>query len=409
MTKLRIAVVGVGSDPRARSGGHLDAIAKFDDKYDFCALCDVDKDRADDAGERYGVKARYTNLDAMLRDEKPDVVYRLTPTDSAGMVCVKAAEAGCHVINEIPIGITLAQADEIIEACRRNNVKLEIAENVWLWPREQLKQQIVRDGLLGKLTHARLKYPCGAYHGFNAVRMILGAEPVRALGYAGRAEVVPQLAYGGDRMEWSHWEAAIIEFDNGVACIFEMPPKGRKWRYSWDIEGTHGQLYDNTLILLDHKKAGDDPVESFAGEVEYPFQFVHEDVDGEEILSEVRVETDPPIVWKNPYKSYKITGHDQIAKAAILDGMYEAVTRDTQPRYGAANARRDYETWIALRESAIQGNKWIDVPLAGETELERRIADDFKARYGHDLSEHDKLIDTPFTRASAIWTVAGWL
>ena len=406
MRRLRIAVVGVGSVPEARSGGHLDVIAAMRDHYDFCALCDVDASRVRAVGERYSVKPRYTDLDAMLRQEKPDVVYRLTPTDSTAMVCVKAAEAGAHVINEIPIGITLAMADEIVAACERNNVKLEIAENVWLWPAERLKQKIVQQGLLGSLTHARLKYPCGAYHGFNAVRMILGAEARRVLGYAKRVAVTPQTAYGGTPMDSSWLELGVIEFDNGVTCSFEMPPKGRKWRRNWDIEGVRGQIYGETLILLDYARAGDDPVERFEGEVEYPFEEVHDD---NGLLTAVRVNTDPPVVWENPYLRYGIGQTDQIAKAAILESMYHAVVEDAEPLYGAANARKDYELWIALRESALLGNVWVDLPLSSETTLERRIDEAFKAKYGCSASEHDKLTHTPFTRASVIWDVAGWL
>ena len=410
MKKLRIAVVGVGSAPETRSGGHLDTLLKLSDRYDFCAMVDLDEGRLKEAGERWGVKARYTDLDHMLEQEKPDVVYRLTPTDSTGMVCIKAAEAGCHIINEIPIAITLEMADAIIDACRRNNVKLEIAENVWLWPDEQLKQKTVKQGLLGKITHARLKYPCGAYHGFNAIRMILGTEPKRVLGYAAEVDVVPQRAYGGDPMERAFWEAGIIEFADGVACIYEMPPKGRKWRHGWDVEGTLGQIYDQTLILLDHEKAGDEPTESFKGEVEYPFRRVYEDIGGEAILSEVRVETDPPVVWRNPYKHLGITGEDQIAKAAILDSMHRAVTEDTAPVYGADNGRRDYELWIALRESALRGSEWVELPLTETTELERRFNAEYERKYGfHPVRDIDELTGVPFTRASVIWTVAGWL
>ena len=129
MDRLRIAVVGVGSATGARSSSHLDVIARLSDKYELCALCDVDRDRLQAAGEHYGVRALYTNLDAMLAQEHPDVAYRLTPTDSTTMVCLQVAEAGVHLINEIPIASTLPQADAIIEACERNNVKLEVAEN----------------------------------------------------------------------------------------------------------------------------------------------------------------------------------------------------------------------------------------------------------------------------------------
>jgi len=409
MRRLRIAAVGVGSMAEARTAGHLGVIAALEDHYELCALVDLDRKRLREAGEHFGVEALYTDLDEMLRNERPDVVYRLTPTDSVYPVCVKAAEAGAHVISEIPIAITLEMADAIMAACRRNNVKLEIAENVWLWPEEQLKQKIVRQSLLGKITFARLKYPCGAYHGFNAIRMIIGKEPTRVLGYAGRAEVVPQRAYGGDPMTWSWWESAVIEFPDGTGCIYEMPPKGRKWRRNWDIEGTRGQIYGDTLILLDYRKAGDDP-EFFAGEVEYPIERLYAEARGKQLLSAVRVNTDPPVVWENPYLRYGIGHGDDIAKAAILESMYRAVTEGIEPRYGAANARRDYEIWIAIRESALRGNVWVELPLKEKTALEREMEAAFVRRYGMEmLSDPDRLIRLRYTRASVIWDVAGWL
>jgi hypothetical protein len=64
---------------------------------------------------------------------------------------------------------------------------------------------------------------------------------------------------------------------------------------------------------------------------------------------------------------------------------------------------------IAVRESARQGTKRIDIPLAEETELERRIHAEFQRKYGQNPHDHDNLVDVPFTRSSVIWTVAGWL
>ena len=409
MDRLRIAVVGVGSATGARSSSHLDVIARLSDKYELCALCDVDRDRLQAAGEHYGVRALYTNLDAMLAQEHPDVAYRLTPTDSTTMVCLQVAEAGVHLINEIPIASTLPQADAIIEACERNNVKLEVAENVWLWPQEQLKQKIVRSGLLGQLTYARLKYPCGAYHGFNAIRMILAAEPSRVLGYCGEVEVQPQLSYGGTPMTRSFFELGVFEFDNGVCCSYEMPPKGRAWRRNWDIEGTHGQLYGETLSLVRMSQDTDD-YSRMQGETEYPIRSVSQERDGRAVLKELRVDTDPPIVWENPFWEYGLGADDEVAKAEILMSMYRAVTEGIDPLYGGANGRRDLEMWIAVRESGIRGGEWMDFPVTEFTGLEQQLTEAFKARYGCDpVDDVEQLVSTAFTRHSVMWDVAGWL
>ncbi|HIE28959.1 TPA: Gfo/Idh/MocA family oxidoreductase [Candidatus Poribacteria bacterium] len=395
METLRIAVIGAG--PRARA--YMATITKLTDFYNFCAICDLDPQRGQAAAEKYDVKGRYTKVEEMLIAEKPDVLFCLTPTDSLNVMALTAASHKINVITEIPIAIALPVADAIIQKCRENGVKYEIAENVWRWPHEQLKQKIIEIGLLGDLTHARLCYTSGSYHGFNAIRMLLGSEAKRVLGYAGEVPVLPYISYGGGQETTSKWESGIIEFQNGVLCLYEMPPRGGPRSSSWDIEGTHGYLSGNELVLYRNGER-----------VHYPIQSVNTEVDGEQVLDCVRVDTEPPIVWENPFKKYKVSETDEIAKASILYSMYRAVTEDIEPEYGATNARADLELWIALRESALRGSVWMDLPIQDLTELESRIMTEYRRRYGHDPIEGIcELLNATFGRLSVIWTVAGWL
>ncbi len=399
MTKLRIAAIGAGSMPRSRSRAYFGVITKLTDMYELCAVCDHDAARAKAAAQAYGVAATYTDVEEMLRGEQPDVALRLTPTDSCVCMCTKAAEHGCHVLTEIPIAPTLPMADAIIDACERNGVKLEVAENVWLWPQERLKRQIVEAGLLGTLTHARLVYPCGSYHGFNGIRMIIGAEPERVLGYAGEAALLPTTSYGGEPMTEAFWETGVVEFPDGVACLYEMPPKGREPRRLWEIEGTHGYLAGDELVLYEEGR-----------EVRYPIEWVEREQDGEPLLECVRINTDPPVAWHNPYARYGISAMDDVAKAAILESMYRAVIDDAEPAYGARNARRDQELCIAVRESARQGSVWMTLPIESPTALEQRLHDEFQRRYGcHPVNDIDAQMAVAFDRISVMWTVAGWL
>ena len=184
MKKLRLAVVGCGAYESSRARGYIATMVKLTDRYDLCAICDHSEQSLQVVGECFGIDARYTDFEAMLDGEKPDVVFILVPTDGQAVMALTAVERGCHIITEIPYAHTLAIGDAIDLACRDRGVVWEVAENVWLWPQEQLKQKIVREGLLGKLTHARLWYTSGSYHGINGVRMILDKAATRALGYA---------------------------------------------------------------------------------------------------------------------------------------------------------------------------------------------------------------------------------
>jgi hypothetical protein len=116
------------------------------------------------------------------------------------------------------------------------------------------------------------------------------------------------------------------------------------------------------------------------------------------------------VVWENPYKKQKVSATDDIAKAAILTSLHRAVTENTDPIYGSANARQDLELWVAIRESAENNNSWVDLPITAETDIESRIRTEYVRLYGGDpIADKEALLNTQFGRLSALWTVAGWL
>ncbi|MGD9495302.1 MAG: Gfo/Idh/MocA family protein [Armatimonadota bacterium] len=428
MERLRIACIGAGSAIGARTSGFLQVINQLDDMFDHVAIMDISADNARAAAEAYNIPEVYTSLDALFARARPAVVVRLTPTDSTFAVCMAAAEAGCHILNEIPIAFSLAQADAIVAKCQEKGVLFEVAENVWTWPRERLKQMIVAQGLIGEVTHCRLKYPCGAYHGFSAIRKLVGTEAERVLGWEGRVPVVNMLSYGGEPMSETMWDGGLIKFPGHVQCLFEMPPKRPVWRHAWDVEGTRGfigavaSVVDGAkghrrgeALVLDDPETLQQLTDDFeAGaptrERHYPIEWVYGERDGRRVLECVRVNTDPPVVWENPYAKYGIWEDDAVSKATYLESIYRAVVEGEPLVYGAENARRDMELWIAIRESAWRGNVWVELPLSGITSVERVMLEEFERRYGCDpLGDIDKQLQVVYDRTPVMWTVAGWL
>jgi len=403
MAQLRIAIVGVGAYESSRAREYLATIQKLKDLYSICAICDRNQKSLEEAGAQFQVACRYSNFEKMLFIEKPDVVFVLVPTDGQIVFALTAARQKCHLITEIPYSLTLDFGDAVAEACDQNGVKWEIAENVWHWPNEQLKQKIVRKGLLGKITHARLWYKSGSYHGFNAIRMILNSEPTQVLGFAKELDMQSYDSYGGQQESKIWWENGVIEFENDVTCLYESSSASGKWGNHWEIEGTEGYLSGNELVL-------------HSGRTTYSFEETYDQIGGERVLAAIGIGQSTsssnfdPILWENPFKQYGISAADDVAKASILYSLHQAVTTGANLEYGQRHARRDMELWITLRKSAGLNNIWIDIPLTKPTDLEKRLRSEYIKNYGGDpVTDTTDLLQSSFRRLSVMWSVAGWL
>ena len=353
MKRLRIAVVGTGGRARA----HLSTIPKLEPIYQLVGVCDIDSERAAETAQRMSVSG-YTDIETLIEMESPDVILITVGPDGHHVITEIAASHGVHVITETPISTTLPCADRMINTAREYGVKLEVAENVWRWPHERLKRKIVDAGLIGEITHAHLWYTSGSYHGMNAIRTLVDSEAMRVVGHA--KEI------GG-----SSWEVGVVEFENGVSLVYELPIR-RRGNY-WEIDGTKGAIVGNELLL--YRDAGTET---------YPIQTVTTEVDGVEVVDHARVDTDPPVIWENPLKTFGLADADDVARGAELHSIYRAIVEGVEPEYGAVNGRTDQEILIAIRESARTGGQPIDLPLTEITGYEESLHREYRTKYGVD-------------------------
>jgi myo-inositol 2-dehydrogenase / D-chiro-inositol 1-dehydrogenase len=87
----------------------------------------------------------------LLELEEVDLVTLALPNYLHAEACLAAAQAGKHVIVEKPLAVTLQQADDMIQACRRHGVKLMYAENLCFAPKYVRAKALVEEGAVGKL------------------------------------------------------------------------------------------------------------------------------------------------------------------------------------------------------------------------------------------------------------------
>lgn len=122
---VRYAVVGLGYFAQAAV---LPAFRKAQ-RSQLVALVSDDAAKLRELGDRYGVdrRVRYDQYEELLASGDVDAVYICLPNDLHEEFTVRAAGHGVHVLCEKPLAVTAAECRRMIDACRRNRVRLMTA------------------------------------------------------------------------------------------------------------------------------------------------------------------------------------------------------------------------------------------------------------------------------------------
>ena len=119
------------------------------------ALVSGHRDKAERMAAQYGVSSRsiysYENYDAIADNHDIDAVYIALPNSMHAEYTNRAARAGKHVLCEKPMATSVADAQAMIDACRKAGKKLMIAYRCQLEPTNLRAIQLIRDGRLGKV------------------------------------------------------------------------------------------------------------------------------------------------------------------------------------------------------------------------------------------------------------------
>jgi len=141
---LRFGILGAGMVARY----HAQAIAAMPGAR-LVAVSRSDPSKAAASAAEFGVPCE-TSEAALLARRDIDAVCICTPSGQHARQTIAAARAGKHVLVEKPMALTLADADAMIDACRRAGVTLAVALQRRTEPAYRLVHQAIRDGLLGR-------------------------------------------------------------------------------------------------------------------------------------------------------------------------------------------------------------------------------------------------------------------
>jgi len=176
--RRRYVNVGVGS----RSRMYLTAITKtFAKDNELVGICDTNPGRLDtalnfikpnlaQAKAKPPKKYVAADFDKMLQELKPDCVIVTCPDGFHHDYIVRSLDAGCDVLTEKPLTTTPEKAQQIVDACKRNNKHLRVLFNYrYSPPRTQVKDLLMSNAI-GDIMSVDFHWMLNTLHGADYFR-----------------------------------------------------------------------------------------------------------------------------------------------------------------------------------------------------------------------------------------------
>lgn len=344
---MKYALIGCGRI----SSNHIMAAQK--NGLEIAAICDLNYENMKDKALKYHLDETvglYESHQDLLEKEKPELVAIATESGKHAKIAMDCINLGCHVIIEKPIALSIRDAEQIIAAAEKSNVKVCVChQNRFNKPIQKIYDAVQR-GCFGRLlygtAHIRWsrdqKYYSAAkwrgtweqdggalmnqcIHDIDLLRWLMGDEVVEVVGMTDRLN--------HDYIEAEDLGIALVRFKNNSYGI---------------IEGTtdiYPKNLEETLYLFGEKgtvKAGGAAVNRIE---EWHFA---EDMGNTEEIKE-RYSEEP--------SNLHALGHSR-----LYADMINAIKNDSEPLVDGEAGKRALELVLAIYKSAAEG-KTISLPL----------------------------------------------
>ena len=146
---MKYALIGCGRI----SPNHIEAAKN--NKLDFVAMCDVLPEVMQEKSEKFGLEAvrKYTDYKELLEKEKPELVAIATESGKHAAIALDCIAAGCNVIIEKPIALSIADATAIVEAGKKAGVVVCANHQNRFNKSVQYIRKALEEVRFGKLSH----------------------------------------------------------------------------------------------------------------------------------------------------------------------------------------------------------------------------------------------------------------
>ncbi len=229
MDKIRVGVIGVGLFGEIHT-----KIYSENRLVDLVAVADINSERADEVGTRYGAKSYY-RYEQLLEDDRIDAVSIVVPDAMHRDPCIRAAENKKHILLEKPLATTYEDGMAIVNAVEKNKVKLMVDFMVRWSPAFYAAKESIDRGEIGRLKYINIKLSNSTYvptkmlswANKSSVLWFLGSHTLDQLLWLTGSEVArvyclsKSEVLAAQGVNTPDYFKSLIEFKNGVVADME--------------------------------------------------------------------------------------------------------------------------------------------------------------------------------------------
>ena len=265
--KIKWGVIGCGGIAYRRTIPGM----MLSENSELIAVMDTKLDVAEKVQKEFGAKYAFGTVEEVLALEEIDAVYIATPVFCHKEQAMKAAKAGKHILLEKPMGLTVAESEEIAAFCKAQGVKLGVGLMMRFSAYHQKMKELIAAGALGDIVSMRAQLTCwypeipdnwrqDKTRSGGGALMDMGIHCIDLLQYISgtKAEAVNCFAQNLT-FDYSAEDSAalLMKMDNGATAFvdanFNIPDNAAKCRM--EFYGTKGSiLAEGTISQVESGK-----------------------------------------------------------------------------------------------------------------------------------------------------------
>jgi predicted dehydrogenase/sugar phosphate isomerase/epimerase len=242
-----IPAVMVGCGRRAQT--HAKAMTRSD-AFDLVAVCDLERSRAEETAQRFGVSSVYADLDEAIAEERPTHVSAITPPGiRPGVVEAVLEHEPESLVTEKPIANDLAGVERIEAAAETVATRVTICHQKVFAEEIRAVKRWIDAGHLGELERfvgsTKLGLADQGSHFMHTIEWLLGERAASVRGFAEG----PEHLRGQDNLGHAEPADASIEvaYPGGAHAFLhhgerapDVPGRPDYLQYRLDVVGSEG-------------------------------------------------------------------------------------------------------------------------------------------------------------------------